>query len=148
MSLIDMNFKPDRATLRQFGWISLVAFGALGALTWFKHRFLFWPIEPQTAQTTAYVLWAIAALSALFAIVAPSALRGLYVALMLIALPIGFVLSHVIMAIIFYGLFTPVGLLMRLFGRDPMCRRLDPNASTYWVPRETVTDPKRYFRQF
>ncbi len=148
MSLIDMNFKPDRATLRQFGWISLVAFGALGALTWFKHRFLFWALEPQTAHTAAYVLWAVAALSAVLAVVAPSALRGLYVALMLIALPIGFVLSHVIMAVIFYGVFTPVGLVMRLFGRDPMHRRLDPGASTYWIPREPVTDSKRYFRQF
>jgi protein-S-isoprenylcysteine O-methyltransferase Ste14 len=148
MSMIDVNFKPDRATLRQFGWISLVAFAALGGLTWYTHKFLLWSVSPSAAQTTAYVLWVVAGVSAVLALIAPGTLRPLYVALMLIALPIGFVLSHVIMAILYYAIFTPVGLFMRLIGRDALERRFDRQARSYWVPRPTNVDPKRYFRQF
>jgi hypothetical protein len=52
------------------------------------------------------------------------------------------------MALVFYGLFTPMGLLFRLIGRDPLNRRFDPTAQTYWTPHQTVTDGRRYFRQF
>lgn len=148
MSMIDVNFRPDRATLRQFGWISLVAFAALGALTWYTGKLLFWSVSASAAQTTSYVMWAVAGLSAVLALIAPGALRPLYVALMLIALPIGFVLSHVILALVYYGVFTPIGLFMRLIGRDALERRFDRQASTYWVRRETDIDAKRYFRQF
>ena len=39
-------------------------------------------------------------------------------------------------------LITPVGLLMRLTGRDPMRRKLDPEAPTYWIPKVDQSDPK------
>ena len=81
------------------------------------------------------------------AVVAPRALRWLNVALTLLALPIGIVVSHVILAALFYLLFTPVALFFRLIGRDLMHRRLDPSAETYWVRRKPVTDVKRYLRQ-
>jgi hypothetical protein len=37
---------------------------------------------------------------------------------------------------------------MRAAGRDPLARRFDRDAETYWVPREETPDPARYFRQF
>jgi len=145
--MIEMNWKPDRRTLKQFGWISLVAFGLLGVMAW-KHWLGFSRLPESATHPTAYVLWAIAGVSALLGAVAPMLLKPLYVGLMLIALPIGFVLSHVILFVIFYFFFTPLGLVMRLFGYDPMRKRFDRDARTYWIEREIVTDPKRYFRQF
>ena len=47
-----------------------------------------------------------------------------------------------------YNKMTPIGLVMRAFGWDPMQRKLDPQATTYWLPRQQVTDVKRYYRQF
>jgi len=44
--------------------------------------------------------------------------------------------------------FTPIGLTMRLFGWDPLERRFDPNASTYWVEHKPPASPSRYFQQF
>jgi hypothetical protein len=41
-----------------------------------------------------------------------------------------------------------VGLLFRLMGRDPLQRRLEPAAASYWQPREQVTDLRRYYRQY
>ena len=65
-----------------------------------------------------------------------------------VSLPIGFVVSHIVMAVMFYVILTPVGLVFRLIGRDPLQRRFDRQAASYWVPRERVTDPRRYYRQF
>jgi hypothetical protein len=62
--------------------------------------------------------------------------------------PIGFVLSTVLLGLTFYLVFTPIGLLMRIFGRDSMRLKLDRAATSYWVTHEAVTDPDRYFRQF
>jgi len=58
------------------------------------------------------------------------------------------VVSFVILAAIYYAVLTPIGLLMRLVGYDPMCRRRDANAASYWTSREPVDDVRRYFRQF
>jgi hypothetical protein len=58
------------------------------------------------------------------------------------------VVSHVVLLLVFAVVVTPVALLLRLLGRDPLERRPDPRAATYWVDRKTEPDPRRYFRQF
>ena len=78
----------------------------------------------------------------------PQALRPVWVVLMVINYPIGWVITHVVMAIIFYLVVTPVGIIMRLTGRDPMERAFDRTAKTYWKPRRTDPDSARYFRQY
>ena len=67
---------------------------------------------------------------------------------MLAAVPIGWTISHLVLGIVFFAVVTPIGLLMRLLGRDPMDRRFDPNAKTYWAQRLPVGATDRYFRQF
>jgi hypothetical protein len=52
------------------------------------------------------------------------------------------------MGVVFFGLFTAVGLLMRLFGYDPMTRKFDRSARTYWVRHEDQSDVSYYFRQY
>src|SRR5436309_3306453 len=110
MSLISVNWNPPREQLRSFGWISLAAFRLLGILIYYKQRFLGIGMAPDTAHAVAYVLWAVGAVSAVLGVVAPRALKPLYVALMAIGLPIGYVVSHIIMAIMFYVILTPIGL--------------------------------------
>lgn len=46
------------------------------------------------------------------------------------------IMTPLIMGIMFYGLITPVGLLMRLSGKDPMRLRSSPEATSYWIARE------------
>ena len=62
--------------------------------------------------------------------------------------PIGFVVSYVILAVVYYLVLTPIGLVLRLTGYDPMQRRFDRNAKTYWTPREQEESTEQYFRQF
>jgi hypothetical protein len=49
---------------------------------------------------------------------------------------LGRVVSPVVLGVIFYGVFTPVALVMRRFGRDAMCRKFDAAAPSYWVKRD------------
>jgi len=54
-------------------------------------------------------------------------------------------MTHVLLAIIFYLIFTPVGFVMRLFGKDPLERT--GKKDSYWKPRKTgtQTDFERMF---
>lgn len=66
----------------------------------------------------------------------PKLLRPVYQGWMTIAVIMGFVMTRVILTVLFFGLFTPIALLARLFGKDLLLQRWDKKASTYWVTRE------------
>ena len=72
----------------------------------------------------------------------------LAVLLSLAAFPVGFVVSHLVLAILFFGVLTPAGLLMRLLGRDPLERKFDEGRKSYWVDLPEPKEPRDYFRQF
>lgn len=95
-----------------------------------------------------YVVLAIAVLGGILIFASRASGRAIYRGWMFAALPIGWTFSHVILGAVYYGVFTPIGVLLRLAGKDPMNRRFDPSAQTYWIPHKQETDPKRYFRQF
>jgi hypothetical protein len=80
--------------------------------------------------------------------IAPALGRKLYVGWMLAAVPIGWTLTHLILGVIYYLVLTPIGLLMRLVGKDPMRRRLERDASSYWIERDEAAGSERYFKQF
>jgi hypothetical protein len=147
MSMIKLDFNPSPRTLRQFGLIGLFVFPALAALAYFRIG-LFGPLSATPAHWTAYVLLILAAYCGLGAAAAPKLLRPLYVAMTVAFYPIGVVVFHVLMAVIYFLVLTPVGLLFKIIGRDTMHRRFDRSAATYWIPRKPPDDVKRYFRQF
>lgn len=74
--------------------------------------------------------------------------RSLYRGWMFAAMPIGWTMSAVLMGFVYFLVVTPLGLIMRLAGKDPMCRRFDRSLPSYWLPHRQEADPKRYFRQF
>lgn len=147
MALIEVNWRPAPRALRGFGLIALAAFAALGAWAFFGRSLFGVELGPGAARTAAWALWAAAALCGALALAAPRALGPLYVVLTAISLPIGVVVSHVIMALLYFGVFTPVALFFRLIGRDALQRRLERDRRSYWIEREVVTDRARYFRQ-
>jgi protein-S-isoprenylcysteine O-methyltransferase Ste14 len=147
MSVIEINLRPDARTLRQFGWIALVGFLLLGAMAW--HGWLVFAALPDGARPPAAAgLAGLGLLAGIFSALHPRANRPIYVALSLVALPIGLVLSYLIMGGLFYLLFTPVRLLLALSGRDPLLRRREPDSETYWVDARTQRSKQSYFRQF
>ena len=113
MALIDVNWNPPRRQLRQFAVMFLIFIGGLGTVLYFRGKPL----------VVSEVLWNLAWIVGLVGLVFPPLVRPVYVAMMAVALPIGFVVSTILMLIIYYLILTPIGLVMRLFGYDPMRMR-------------------------
>ena len=138
MAVIDINWNPSRRELRQFGGLCLVFFGLIAGYAYYRHD----------ATTVASVLGGLAVVLGTMGAVAPAALRPVFVGWMVAAFPIGWTISHLLLGLLYYGILTPIGLILRAVGYDPMNRELDPKASSYWSQREPVEDVGRYFRQF
>ena len=138
MSLIRIDHFPPRRQLAVFGLIWIVFFGVVGWIV----------LGHFNSVLAATVVWAVAVAVPAVGAAVPGLLRIVYVAMAYAAFPIGFVLSHIILAVVYYGVLTPTGLLMRLFGHDPLRRQVDPEAKTYWIKHEQPEDISRYFRQF
>jgi hypothetical protein len=94
------------------------------------------------------MLAAIGVLGALAIWIVPALGRRIYVFWMLAAAPIGWTISHLVLAAVFFLVLFPIGLGMRLVGRDPMQRTFDREARSYWIKRDGQSEPARYFRQF
>jgi hypothetical protein len=145
--LVEINFNPDTKTLRQFGVIAFIGFGILAALAFYeKLIFSFGLGEPRMPVVTTFA--ALGSIALLFSLVAPRANRILYVGLTLLAFPIGFVLSYVIMGTLFFVIIGPIALVFRLLGKDAMHRSYDPSAPTYWSAAHPARDKESYFHQY
>ena len=146
--MIEVNWKPDRQSLRSFGGICLVAFGLTGLWIGFRHTFLGVHMTSDTAANVSVVLFGIAGACGVASLAAPKALFSLYIGLTLVSLPFGFLISHVVLFLVYFLILTPVGLMARAIGYDPLTRAFDRNATSYWVRRHQVSDVRQYFRQF
>lgn len=83
------------------------------------------------------------------ALSAPGILRPAYVLWMRLAYVLSWVNTRLILILVFYLVFTPYGLLMRLFGNDPLERRLERGRGSYWIKKERGAFTKEpYERQF
>ena len=56
-------------------------------------------------------------------------------------------LSHLVLAVIYYLILTPIAIVMRTFGRDQLRLRFDASARSYWKEHDPAADTARYFRQ-
>lgn len=137
--MIEINWHPSTRQLRQFAAIWLPGFLAgLGGLLLYRTGNMW----------LAAGVWLPALLVGLIGYAVPAVIRPVFVVWMCAAYPIGWTISHLILAAAYYLVITPTGLIMRLLGRDPMCRKFDHRAETYWVSRMPSEGTARYFRQF
>ena len=145
--LVEINFNPDTKTLRQFGVIAFVGFGILGALAYYEKLICSFGLG-EARMPLVMTFAALGTIAALFSLVAPRANRVLYVGLTLLAFPIGFVLSYVIMGTLFFLIIGPIAVIFRLLGRDPMHRGYERSAPTYWLEAPPARDKESYFHQY
>lgn len=138
MRLSDIQFRPPDKLLRQFAAIWLVFFSAIAAWQGLAH-----------GRTTLASTLAVVAISVgVVGLAAPQAIRWVYVAATLAAFPIGFVVSHVVLAVTYYLLITPIGVLFRLIGRDALQIQRVASPDSYWSAKRMPSDARSYFRQF
>jgi hypothetical protein len=127
--------------IRSFGKvIGLVLVGIAVFVVWRRG----WSITP-----VSYWLSGLGAGLIVFGYLAPTALKPLYLAWMTLALVLGYIMTRVILTVVFFGIISPIGLVRRLMGRDPMHRTIPADAQTYWIPRtDTDRKPERLERYF
>jgi hypothetical protein len=137
--MIELNLNPSRKDLRIFAALQVPFFSLVSFLLSRNGK-----IDPDTAW------WIIgsSAAAGIVGFVLPAAIRWIYVVWTAAVFPIGWVMSYVLLGGVFYLVVTPIGLIMRICGRDPMQRKFDSQAKTYWQPRTKVKSTDRYFRQF
>lgn len=126
----------DRKGLREFalltGGIIAVLFGLF--FPWLLNKA--WPLWP----------WVIAGILSVWGLTAPLSLQPVYRGWMKLGLQLSRITTPLILGIVFYGLITPMGLIMRMTRHDPMSRRIDAAADSYRVkhdkpPRKNVERP-------
>jgi len=110
--------------LRSFGVVVGGVFALIG----------FWPALIHGFAPRWWMV-SFAALTLVPALFVPAALRPLYRIWMAAGSWLGWINTNIILSIGFYGLVTPIGLLMRLFGNDPLHRKHGSGANSYRVMR-------------
>ncbi len=119
---------------RKFGLLFVVVFGLIAGLVWWRGGSA-WPYL--AAVSLAFFLTAVAA---------PHLLRPLNRAWMSFALLLHKVTSPIILGVMFFLVFTPVALVMRVAKRDVMRRRFDRTVNSYWIPRVPPGPPGESLR--
>jgi hypothetical protein len=141
--MIDPELRNTRATvtntmLRQFAALWLLFFGA----------FALYDVLASPAPTRRALVLGLVAVGIGFpGLLKPAAIRPVFSGAMALAIPVGWLVSHVILAGLFYLLFAPIAIVFRVIGRDALKRRSEPASATYWVDRAPASDIGRYLRQ-
>src|SRR5579883_632072 len=117
----DLPLNPSSRTLRQFAGLWLIVLSLFA-----------WRQFPDGHPIPALSLAALALGIGSLGLWRPRAVRPIFVGWMVLAFPLGWVSSRFLLACLFYGVLTPLGLCFRLIGRDMPARRRQSAQSTYW----------------
>lgn len=147
MSLVQINWQPNRKTLKEFSELWLFFFGMVLAPMAYFGAGPFRAVGSGNFRLAA-ILWCLAVVGRLVGWLRVEWMKPVFIGMTLIALPIGMAVSFLAMALIYFCVFTPVAVLFRLIGRDALHRTLDRQAKTYWEAYNPDRGMARYLRQF
>ena len=137
MAILQINRNPPSRQLHSFGALLALFVPLFGAFLWWRTG------RPETAR----LIWVVGGFLAALYWAVPAVRRPIYVGWMFAVFPIGWTTSHLLMALIYYGVITPIGMLVRWNGADLLQRRFDPSADSYWTSRPSPPEVSRYFKQ-
>lgn len=131
------NIKSGKSELRKFGITIGIVLSLLGAALWWRGKdyFTYFLI-----LSSAFVF---------LGLLLPTLLKPIQKAWMIFAVILGWFMTRVILSILFYFVFTSIGLAGKLFGKQFLDLKIDKSKKSYWIYREHVPfDRKNYERQF
>jgi predicted ferric reductase len=131
------NIKESKKDLRKFGLTIGIVLLVIAALLFYFGR-------------TNYYIWGIlAAVFILAGLLAPTLLKPFNKIWMGLSIILGFITSRIILTILFYLIITPIALIFRLTGKDPLDLKFSKKSGSYWIKRENTSLSKIDFeRQF
>ncbi len=133
-----MKINLDKKQIRTFGLGLAVILSLFALLNFYKGHL-----------TTASVLSVLGVISVTLALLCPTILKPVYIVFMKIAHVLGWVNTRILLGIIFYIIMTPIGVIMKVFGKDLLDRKIEPARKSYWIINEEGTvDKSRYEKQY
>jgi hypothetical protein len=139
----DIRWNPDIAERKKFGQSLMIGFPVIAIVLGTVNRIA------SGAWHGGFLWLAVIGFAAgLVFFLLPQFAKPFYLVWYVLAACIGVVISNIALGAFYYLMIAPVGLIMRLSGRDPLRRRTSSEATSYWRDVEKAVDPKRYFRQF
>ena len=131
------NIKSEKKDLRDFGITFGVLLGVLGGLLWWKGK-------------DTYTIFAILSIAFFFfGLVLPNLLKPLQKVWMMFAVVLGWFMTRLILSVLFYLVFTFIGLGSRLMGKKFLDLNIDKSKNSYWIYREPVQfSREKYEKQF
>ena len=131
------NIKSGKRELRKFGLTVGIALGIFGGLFLWRGKEYY------------DILFYIGGSFILLGLAIPIVLKPIQKVWMTLAIILGWVMTRVILSILFYVVVTPIGLISRLFGKEFLDLKFDKDAQSYWVPKQSPrTDKSDYEKQF
>jgi len=130
------SLKIDKKALRNIGLLFFVVLSAMAGLSYWKGSSN-WP-------------WFIVG-SGLFLILGlfiPFLLKPFYEVWMIFAFLLGWVMTRIILTLTFFLIFTLMGFILRILGKDLLDEKIDKNAGSYWRRHEPISDKSRYLKQY
>lgn len=120
----------------------LVVFGTIWALIFIIIGL--YPLINNNGINILFIL--IAGVFIVLSIVKPTIMSRFYLIWVKFGEYIGNIISKIIMFVLYFGVFTPVALILKVIGKDLLSKRIDKNAQTYWEEREV--QPQSMKNQF
>lgn len=131
------NIKSGKKELRNFSLVIGIFLGLLGGLSWWR--------------STGYYPWlfAVAITFLLVGFGRPMLLKPIHKVWMTLAILMGWIMTRIILSVLFYLIVTPIGLSTRLLGKDFLDLEFSDDADSYWILRKKIKkDRSDYERQF
>jgi hypothetical protein len=136
MQWSDVIRPPSDRHLRQFALMLVVFVLAIAGIRWFTGVAGSWTIGLSGAG----------GLIGIAGVISPVVVRPVYTGWMVVAFPIGWTVSRLMLASTFFAVITPIAVLFRLGGRDALRRRRQ-SSDTFWLPKRQAGSSAEYFRQ-
>lgn len=135
-----MNMKEintAKVELKKFARVMFLALAIIGTIFLLRHK-------------TGYIwFYAFGLAFLLLGVFVPVSLKPIYIIWMRLALVLSWIMTRLILILIFYLVFTPIGLVLKLFGKDLLDRRIEKGRSSYWNVKENKSfDKSNYERQY
>ncbi len=133
-----MKIDIDKKKIRTFSLGLATILTAVGLLKLYKDQMI-----------VAIVLLYLGMTSLILAFFLQSLMKPVYIVFMKVAHILGWINTRILLGIIYYIMITPIGVIMKVFGKDLLDKRIKPDKGSYWVKREEIEfDKSRYEKQF
>ena len=129
-----MKINLDKTQIRKFGLALATLLMGVGLWKYYKGQ-----------MTASHILLLAGALSLISALFFQPVIKPVYILMMKAAHILGWINTRILLAFIYYIVLTPIGLTMRVFGKDILDQKIEPHKTDYWVKREKLVFEKNSY---